>query len=39
MGSTGADGEKRALNIARLIVAFTYVYSGLQKMNLNFVDE
>lgn len=36
-GSNGADGAKRALNIARLIVAFTYIYSGLQKMNPNFV--
>jgi hypothetical protein len=33
-----ADGEKRALNIARLIVAFTYIYSGLQKINLNFME-
>jgi DoxX. len=33
-----ADGDKRALNIARLIVAFTYVYSGLQKLNLNFME-
>ena len=35
---TGADGERRALNVIRLIIAFTYVYSGLQKMNLNFVE-
>jgi hypothetical protein len=34
----GADGERRALNIARLIVAFTYIFSGLQKANLNFVE-
>jgi hypothetical protein len=34
----GADGERRALNIARLIVAFTYIFSGLQKTNLNFVE-
>jgi hypothetical protein len=33
----GADGERRALNIARLIVGFTYIFSGLQKANLNFV--
>jgi hypothetical protein len=33
---SGADGERRALNIARLIVAFTYIFSGLQKANLNF---
>jgi uncharacterized membrane protein YphA (DoxX/SURF4 family) len=35
---TGADGERRALNVIRLIIAFTYIYSGLQKMNLNFVE-
>ena len=34
----GADGEKRTLNIARLIVASTYIYSGLQKLNLNFME-
>ena len=35
----GADaGERRTLNVARLIVAATYVFSGLQKMNPNFVD-
>ncbi len=36
----GADagGEKRTLNILRLIVAFTYIYSGLQKINLNFME-
>jgi hypothetical protein len=32
------DGEKRTLNIIRLIVAFTYIYSGLQKLNLNFME-
>jgi hypothetical protein len=31
-------GEKRSLNIARLIVAATYVFSGLQKINLNFME-
>jgi uncharacterized membrane protein YphA (DoxX/SURF4 family) len=30
-----ADGQ-RALNMARLIVASTYIFSGLQKINLNF---
>jgi len=30
-------GRERTLNIARLIVAATYIYSGLQKINLNFV--
>jgi hypothetical protein len=34
----GADGEARALNAIRLIIAFTYVYSGLQKINPNFVE-
>ena len=33
------DGEKRSLNVARLIVASTYVFSGLQKINLNFVEK
>lgn len=33
-----ADGERRTLNIARLIVAATYVFSGLQKINPNFVE-
>jgi hypothetical protein len=33
-----AAGEKRALNIARLIVAATYVFSGLQKINMNFME-
>ncbi|MGZ3329130.1 MAG: hypothetical protein ACXU85_18410, partial [Xanthobacteraceae bacterium] len=28
----------RTLNILRLIVAFTYIYSGLQKINLNFME-
>jgi hypothetical protein len=33
-----AADEKRSLNIARLIVASTYVISGLQKINLNFME-
>ena len=33
-----AAGQKRALNIARLIVASTYVFSGLQKINSNFIE-
>ena len=32
------DGQKRTLNIARLVIASTYVLSGLQKLNLNFID-
>jgi predicted DCC family thiol-disulfide oxidoreductase YuxK len=31
-------GRRRALNIARLIVATTYIFSGLQKANLNFIE-
>ena len=33
-----AAGEERTLNIARLAIAGTYVWSGLQKLNGNFVD-
>ena len=32
------DGQQRTLNIARLIIASTYIFSGLQKMNLNFIE-
>jgi hypothetical protein len=32
------DGQRRTLNIARLIIASTYIFSGLQKMNLNFIE-
>ena len=32
-------GQQRTLNIARLIIASTYIFSGLQKMNLNFIFE
>jgi hypothetical protein len=37
--SDGADltGEERVLNLGRLIVAFTYIFSGLQKLNPNFM--
>ena len=31
-------GRNRALNIARLIMAGTYLFSGLQKINANFVQ-
>ena len=34
---TGHD-HARVLDIARLIVALTYVFSGLQKINLNFME-
>jgi DCC1-like thiol-disulfide oxidoreductase/DoxX len=31
-------GRAHALNVARFIVAATYVFSGLQKLNLNFIN-
>jgi hypothetical protein len=31
-------GQNRTLNIARLVIAGTYVLSGLQKLNWNFID-
>ena len=31
-------GQKRTLNVARLVVASTYVFSGLQKLNANFIE-
>ncbi|HEY2246549.1 MAG TPA: hypothetical protein VGH70_03810 [Bradyrhizobium sp.] len=33
----GQAGHQRALNLGRLIVAFTYLFSGLQKINSNFM--
>ena len=33
----GQAGQQRAINLARLIVAFTYIFSGLQKINSNFM--
>jgi uncharacterized membrane protein YphA (DoxX/SURF4 family) len=36
--SQDIDGERRTLNIARLVIAATYVFSGLQKLNWNFVE-
>ena len=36
--SDDIDGQKRTLNVARLIVATTYIFSGLQKLNLNFIN-
>jgi hypothetical protein len=36
--SDDIDGQKRTLNIARLIIASTYIFSGLQKMNFNFIE-
>lgn len=37
--SDDAQGRQRTLNVARLIVASTYIYSGLQKMNAVFVQQ
>jgi predicted DCC family thiol-disulfide oxidoreductase YuxK/uncharacterized membrane protein YphA (DoxX/SURF4 family) len=36
--SDDTAGRRRSLNVARLIVAMTYVFSGLQKLNGNFVN-
>jgi predicted DCC family thiol-disulfide oxidoreductase YuxK len=36
--SDDIDGQKQALNVARLIVATTYIFSGLRKLNLNFIN-
>src|SRR5580692_1608870 len=36
--SDDAEGREQALNVARLIVATTYIFSGLQKLNLNFIN-
>jgi predicted DCC family thiol-disulfide oxidoreductase YuxK/uncharacterized membrane protein YphA (DoxX/SURF4 family) len=36
--SDDVEGCEQALNIARLIVATTYIFSGLQKFNLNFIN-
>jgi hypothetical protein len=36
--SDDTQGSEDALNMCRLIVAFIYFYSGLQKTNLHFVD-
>src|SRR3978361_676402 len=35
---SGPAYRARALDIARLVVALTYVFSGLQKINLNFME-
>ncbi|SEC64305.1 hypothetical protein SAMN05444161_1536 [Rhizobiales bacterium GAS191] len=35
--SDDIGGQKRVLNITRLIIASTYIFSGLQKLNLNFI--
>jgi hypothetical protein len=33
----GQTDQQRAINLGRLIVAFTYIFSGLQKLNSNFM--
>lgn len=30
--------DERTLDVARLVIAFTYIFSGLQKINLNFME-
>ena len=35
--ATPAD-DLQTLNLARLVIVFTYVFSGLQKINLNFME-
>jgi predicted DCC family thiol-disulfide oxidoreductase YuxK/uncharacterized membrane protein YphA (DoxX/SURF4 family) len=36
--SDDIKGREQTLNVARLIVATTYIFSGFQKLNLNFID-
>jgi hypothetical protein len=36
--SQDLDGQKRILNIARLVIAGTYIFSGLQKLNWSFIE-
>jgi predicted DCC family thiol-disulfide oxidoreductase YuxK len=36
--SDDVNGRIRVLNVARLIIATTYLFSGLQKINLNFMQ-
>ncbi|MCG2667233.1 hypothetical protein ACFPFP_09780 [Bradyrhizobium sp. GCM10023182] len=37
-GSAAPAGDLQTLNLARLVIVFTYVFSGLQKINLNFME-
>jgi hypothetical protein len=37
--SPEAQNEQAALNVCRAIIAFTYFWSGLQKLNANFARE
>jgi len=36
--SAALNQDLQTLNLARLVIAFTYVFSGLQKINLNFME-
>jgi len=36
--TVASAGDLQTLNMARLVIAFTYVFSGLQKVNLNFME-
>ena len=38
LAGEGPANDIEALNLARLVVVFTYVFSGLQKINLNFME-
>ncbi|WP_128953188.1 hypothetical protein [Bradyrhizobium guangzhouense] len=37
-GSAAPADDLQTLNLARLVIVFTYVFSGLQKINLNFME-
>lgn len=37
-GRAASSEDERTLDVARLVVAFTYIFSGLQKLNLNFME-
>ncbi|MET4797943.1 hypothetical protein [Bradyrhizobium sp. LB11.1] len=37
-GDTAPVDDLQTLNLARLVIVFTYVFSGLQKINLNFME-
>jgi hypothetical protein len=36
--SDDGDGARRTLNICRLVIAATYIFAGLQKLNINFAN-
>ncbi len=37
-GRVASSDDQRTLDVARLVIAFTYIFSGLQKINLNFME-